>query len=171
LPSFRHIAAALTAFLLLFVGQATASSDDDAGDSQLKRLHVKEGYGSIEIDPDARKVKINEAVITIGSMEMTADQYTIYWKESIAGFSSINPEDIEKCIVKGNLKIVYEHSVVTAQELFYDSAEQTLVITGEPVLLESQGSIVDSPVFKFTNFTPEVVQTMFVRPQDAVNTF
>jgi lipopolysaccharide export system protein LptA len=140
---------------MLFIGSQTVSAESgkNNNDATPKAYPVITADESGTIDFTTSSAEWNKNVkITFGPTVITGDKLKVYFKKNTDSGISLNEDSISEVIITGNVKIVTEDGVATAQKAIYEAETKTLVLIGEPATLKSDKLDMACPKISFTGF-------------------
>lgn len=84
-----------------------------------------------------------DVVAKKNEMTIYADHMTVYYRkvEKKDAAPGEGAEEVEKIFAKGHVKIIKNKRVATSEEAVYHSAEQNLVLTGNPEVWEGNNMV------------------------------
>lgn len=138
----------LFAFLLLFVLGGSALAAPPAGERGKEPITIK----SNELSTDSK----NRTATFTGKVTARQGDLTIYADRVVVHYKQ-EGGDVDRVDAVGNVRIVQGDRLATAREGVYLSAEQKIVLSGEPKVFQGENTVSGKVITYFVNEEKSVV--------------
>mgnify|MGYP006289208889 CR=1 FL=1 len=95
--------------------------------------------------------------VDVANANIKSSELRVFYAKQTGAESSMTREDIEKVVASGQVRIAMENRIAHCEQAVYRPDNQTLVLTGKSVEIQSENNVVTGSRITFNQKTGEII--------------